>query len=210
MPQYRHGQALPGIHGGNPGRLNPTTEAASFEAASFEPVSFGAASLEALFLESASFDAFSIEAASFAAFFFEAASFDAFLPGPGSPPISGNEVSCPSRTISGSLRTSSRERKSGMQTHRPPRTTGMQTHNMALKWVEPRQGRPRYRTAVDGRPFPGQTGPQHFSGPARKKCAECIWNQPRCPIILNTTLWIFSDSQHKTDKTKNAKCFGRR
>ena len=131
-------------------------------------------------------------------------------PGPGIDPNQRERGLRPSRTISGSTRASSREKNPGMQTHRPPRTTGMQTHNMALKWVEPRQGQPRYRTFVDGRPFPGQTGPQNLSGPARKNCAERTWNQPRCPIILNTTSWPFSDWPPKTDKTKNAKCFGRR
>ena len=74
----------------------------------------------------------------------------------------------------------------------PPRNTRMQTHNMALKWVEPRQGRPRYRTVVDGRPFPGQTGPQHFSGPARKNVPNAsgislgvqLYLTPRCGSFL--------------------------
>ena len=88
-----------GLESCNPGRRIPTY---SFEAASFEAFSFEAASFEALCFESASFEACSFEAASFEAFSFEAASFDAFSPGPGSTPMSGHEISRPSRTFSGS------------------------------------------------------------------------------------------------------------
>ena len=88
-----------GLESCNPGRRIPTY---SFEDASFEAFSFEAASFEALCFESASFEACSFEAASFEAFSFEAASFDAFSPGPGSTPMSGHEISRPSRTISGS------------------------------------------------------------------------------------------------------------